>query len=241
MVQAHDITQADADKAMKAPLALRPRPTFGGGFATSEVRRQLESILDETTVEQGGLKIFTTIDSHLQSVGEAAIAQRVDEIEKMKGETHPNGFGDPNTGEPNEDILEGAFFAEDPSTGAIRAVVGSRDFAVSQYNRAMQAHRQVGSTLKPLIYAVSFVDKGYCPASSIDSSKFDLKAARNGVVPEGGDPIRINDALVKSDDPAAVRMGIIIGPDALISYARQCGVTSSRPVTSGRARSPSTS
>jgi penicillin-binding protein 1A len=229
MVQARYITQEEADKASKAPLALRPRPDFGGGFATSEVRRQLESILDETTVQEGGLKIFTTIDSHLQSLGEAAVAQRVEEIEKAKGETHPNGFGDPNTGEPNENILEGAFFAEDPSTGAIRAVVGSRDFAVSQYNRAMQAHRQVGSTLKPLIYATSFVTKGYCPASTIDSAKFDMKAAKNGVLPEGGDPIRINDALVKSDDPAAVRMGIIIGPDALISYARQCGVTTDIP------------
>jgi penicillin-binding protein 1A len=119
----------------------------------------------------------------------------------------------------------------DPSNGAIRAVVGSRDFALSQYNRAMQARRQVGSTLKPLIYATAFAEKGYCPASSIDSSKFDLKTARNGVVPSGDspDPIRINDALVKSDDPAAVRMGIIIGPDLLNSYAHQCGVTTDIP------------
>jgi penicillin-binding protein 1A len=229
MVKANYITQSDADKAKKAPLALRPRPDFGGGFATSEVRRQLETILDLTTVQQGGLKIFTTIDSHLQGVAENAVATRISEIEKDKGETHANGFGDPNTGLPDEDVLEGSFFAMDPANGAIRAVVGSRDFAVSQYNRAMQSKRQVGSTLKPLIYATAFAEKNYCPASTIDASKFDLKAAKNGVVPPGDDPIRINDALVRSDDPAAVRMGIIIGPDALISYARQCGVTSDIP------------
>jgi penicillin-binding protein 1A len=231
MIRAGYITQAEADAARKKPLALRPRPDFGGGFATSEVRRQLETILDPTMVQEGGLKIFTTIDSHLQTVAEAALAARISEIEQEKGETHPNGFGDPNTGLPNEDVLEGSFFAMDPATGAIRAVVGSRDFAVSQYNRAMQARRQVGSTLKPLIYATAFAEKGYCPASTIDASKFDLTQARNGVMPQESspEPIRINDALVKSDDPAAVRMGLTIGPDLLNNYARQCGVTSDIP------------
>jgi penicillin-binding protein 1A len=231
MVRAGDITQAQADAARGKPLALRPRPEFGGGFATSEVRRQIESILDPTMVAEGGLKISTTIDSHLQSVAEAALANRIAEIEKDKGETHPNGFGDPNTGLPEEDILEGSFFAIDPTNGAIRAVVGSRDFALSEYNRAMQSRRQVGSTLKPLIYATAFSEKGYCPASTIDSSKFDMTRAQNGVMPQGDspDPIRVNDALVKSDDPAAVRMGIIIGPDLLNNYAHQCGVTSDIP------------
>jgi penicillin-binding protein 1A len=231
MVRAGDITQTDADKASRAPLALRPRPDFGGGFATSEVRRQLETILDSTMVQQGGLKIFTTIDSHLQTVAEAALAARIAEIEKDKGETHPTGMGDPYTGLPNEDVLEGAFFAMDPGNGAIRAVVGSRDFTLSQYNRAMQSRRQVGSTLKPLIYATAFAEKGSCPASTVDASKFDMTHAQNGVMPQGDepDPIRINDALVKSDDAAAVRTGILIGPDLLNSYAHQCGVTSDIP------------
>ena len=231
MVRAGYITQAESDVARKAPLALRPRPDFGGGFATSEVRRQLETMLDSTIIQQGGLKIFTTIDSRLQGIAENALLARIEEIEKSKGETHPNGFGDPNTGLPNDDVLEGAFFAMDAATGAVRAVVGSRDFALSQYNRAMQAQRQVGSTIKPLIYATAFAEKNYCPASTIDASKFDLTKARNGIVPPGdpADPIRINDALVRSDDPAAVRMGIIIGPQLLNSYAHQCGVTPDIP------------
>jgi penicillin-binding protein 1A len=231
MVKAGYITQVDEDKAKKAPLALRPRPDFGGGFATSEVRRQLETILDPTTIQEGGLKIFTTIDSHLQGVAEVALRTRIEQIEKSKGETHANGFGDPNTGLPDEDVLEGSFFAMDPANGAIRAVVGSRDFAVSQYNRAMQSRRQVGSTLKPLIYATAFAEKNYCPASAIDASKFDLKQAKNGVLPSGDsrDMIRINDALVRSDDPAAVRMGIIIGPDLLNTYAHRCGITTDIP------------
>ena len=227
MVKANYITQAQADAAEKALLALRPRPDFGGGFATSEVRRQLETILDPTTIQEGGLKVFTTIDSHLQTVAETALAARINEIEKSKGEVGPAG-GDPNTGLPNEDVLEGAFFAMDPATGAIRAVVGSRDFTLSQYNRAMQARRQIGSTIKPLIYAVAFAEKGYCPASTIDATPFNLKDP--GPIPAGsGQMMRINDALVKSDDYAAPRMGEIVGYDLLNSYAHQCGVTTDIP------------
>jgi penicillin-binding protein 1A len=230
MVKADYITEEEAERASKAPLALRPRPDFGGGFATSEVRRQLEMILDANTIEQGGLKIFTTVDSHLQSVAENALAARIAEIERSKGESHPNGYGDPNTGLPNEDVLEGAFFAMDPATGAIRAVVGSRDFTLSQYNRAMQARRQIGSTVKPLIYATAFAEKGYNPASVIDATPFDLKA--QGPIPTSDGPrtlMRINDALAKSDDYAAPRMGEIVGYDLLNTYAHNCGVTTDIP------------
>lgn len=230
MVRAGDITQAQADAAGKAPLALKPRPNFGGGFATSEVRRELEQLLDPATVQQGGLKIFTTIDPRLQTVAENALAARINEIEASKGESHANGFGDPNTGMPDEDVLQGAFFAEDPSNGAIRAVVGSRDFSLSQYNRAMQARRQIGSTIKPLIYAVAFAEKGLCPANLVDATKFNLTAP--GPIPPTTGPVtllRINDALVRSDDYAAERMGVLVGPDLLNTYAHRCGITTDIP------------
>jgi len=231
MVRAGDITQDQADKAQKAPLALRPRPNFGGGFATSEVRHQLEQILDTDKIQQGGLKISTTIDPRLQAAAENALATRINEIEASKGESHANGFGDPNTGLPDEDVLEGAFFAMDPANGAIRAVVGSRDFALSQYNRAMQSRRQIGSTIKPLIYATAFAEKNYCPASTIDATKFNLTA--QGPIPadDSGSQtlMRINDALVKSDDYSAERMGVIVGPELLNAYAHRCGVTTDIP------------
>jgi penicillin-binding protein 1A len=229
MVRAKYITQAQADAAARSPLALRPRPDFGGGFATSEVRRQLEQMLDETTIEQGGLKISTTIDPRLQTAAEYALAQRINEIEAAKGENHKAGYGDPNTGLPDSDVLEGAFFAEDPGTGAIRAVVGSRDFSLSQYNRAMQARRQIGSTIKPLIYATAFAEKGYSPASTIDATPFDLTKPQIGPPTGPRNIIRVNDALVRSDNYAARRMGDVIGPALLNDYAHRCGVTTDIP------------
>jgi penicillin-binding protein 1A len=227
MVRAKYITQAARDQAHREPLALRPRPDFGGGFATSEVRRQLEGILDETTIEQGGLKISTTVDPRLQAAAENALAARINEIERSKGENHHGG--DPNTGLPDSDVLEGAFFAEDPQTGAIRAVVGSRDFTLSQYNRAMQARRQVGSTLKPLIYATAFAEKGYSPASTIDATPFNLALPQTPPDPNPTNVIRVNDALVHSDNYAARRMGDVVGFSLLNDYAHRCGVTSDIP------------
>ena len=227
MVRAKYITPAESDRAHRAPLALRPRPDFGGGFATSEVRRQLESILDETTIEQGGLKISTTIDPRLQLAAENALAARINEIERSKGESHHGG--DPDTGLPDDDVLEGAFFAEDPATGAIRAIVGSRDFDLSQYNRALLARRQVGSTLKPLIYATAFAEKGYSPASLIDATPFDLRLTQTPPDPNPANLIRVNDALVHSDNYAARRMGDVVGFNLLNDYAHRCGVTTDIP------------
>ena len=230
MVRANYITTDQANKAEKAPLSLKPRPDFGGGFATSEVRRQIEQIVDSNQIEEGGLTIFTTIDSTLQNAAENALTARINEIENSKGEHHSVG-GDPNTGLPDEDVLEGAFFAMDPATGSIRAVVGSRDFGVSQYNRATQSRRQVGSTIKPLIYATAFAERGYCPASTIDATPFNLTSP-NGLQQASGSPsvtLRVNDALVHSDNYAAVRMGTIVGPELLNDYAHRCGVTSDIP------------
>lgn len=228
MVRANYITQAQADAAEKAPLSLRPRPDFGGGFATSEVRRQLELQLDPDLIQQGGLKIYTTIDPRLQTIAENSLQQRINEIDAANGENHKNGYGDPDTGLPDQNLLQGAVFAMDPASGAIRAVVGSRDFAESQFNRAALARRQIGSTIKPLLYATAFAERGYCPASSIDASKFDLTKPQTAqqVSP---DYIHVNDALVRSDNYAAMRMGMIVGPDLLNTYAKRCGITTDIP------------
>jgi membrane peptidoglycan carboxypeptidase len=191
------------------------------------VRHELEGILDETTIEQGGLKISTIIDPRLQQAAENALAARINEIEVSKGETHHGG--DPDTGLPDSDVLEGAFFAEDPETGGIRAVVGSRDFALNQYNRAMQARRQVGSTLKPLLYATAFAEKGYNPGSTIDATPFDLRLPQSPPDPNPTNVIRINDALVHSDNYAARRMGDVVGISLLNDYAHRCGVTTDIP------------
>jgi hypothetical protein len=200
MVKAVTSPRRRRTRASKAPLALRPRPDFGGGFATSEVRRQIELILDSTTIQQGGLKIFTTIDSRLQTVAEMRSPRASTEIEKSKGETHPNGYGDPNTGLPDEDVLEGAFFAMDPATGAIRAVVGSRDFRAEpvQPRHAGPAPGRLDDQAADLRDRV----RGEKLLPGQHDRRFEIRS-EDGPADFADDdspvPIRINDALVRSD------------------------------------------
>lgn len=230
MVEAKHITQEQADSANKSPIALRPRPVFNGGFAAEEVRHQLEQIVDQDAIQQGGLKVFTTINSDLQRISEAAVAKTVAELEAKKGQAHPGGLVDPQTGQAYDNLLQGSFIAIDPYYGAVRAIVGSRDFATSSYDRALLSRRQVGSTLKPLIYAIALTEKGVNPATFIDATPFNLHKPSEGGPFDGGGfggrkMIRINDAIVDSDNYAAMRMGLTIGLPALNSYAKNCGVT----------------
>src|SRR5207247_3859457 len=74
--------------------------------------------------------------------------------------------GDERNG-PNSPYLQGAFIAMDPRTGAVRAMVGGRDFDDSKFNRATQALRQPGSTFKPIVYSAA-VEHGWPPSYLID-------------------------------------------------------------------------
>ncbi|MEM1059696.1 MAG: transglycosylase domain-containing protein [Verrucomicrobiota bacterium] len=215
-------SKEEVEAAKAEPLALKPKPDFGGNYAMDEVRRQLRQFIPLEQLNEGGLKIFTTVDYGLQHKAEEVVAEQVAAIERTK--SFRNRHGGKGAGQ-----LQAAFYAVSPDNGAIRAVVGGRGYRQTQFNRATQARRQVGSTLKPLIYAVAFQEKNYSPATKVSNKQFDLKRAKPNLNPTGGDYIRINEALVKSDNYAAVRVGNFIGPESFVYYAQQAGIRSSIP------------
>lgn len=219
MVRHGFIKEAEADKARKEPFALKPRPDFSGSYALESIRLSLSDDLTEEQLEQGGLTIHSTIDASLQQAAETMVAEGIARIEASKG------FPARNRGD-----LQAAFYCLDPSTGAVRALVGGRNFQETPYNRATQARRQAGSTLKPLLYAIGFKESGFSPASWIENTPFNLNLPDGAARPNGASQyIRINDAIVKSDNYAAVRMGHFVGPEKLASYSQQCGIESAIP------------
>lgn len=127
---------------------------------------------------------------------------------------------------------EAALVCIEAETGAVKAMVGGKNFAESQFNRAIQAKRQPGSAFKPIIYAAA-LDKGYTAASVIIDSP---------VIYQGGDddfawkpknferkfngPTLLHDALTRSMNIITVKILQDIGVDAAIDYARQLGITS---------------
>lgn len=129
-------------------------------------------------------------------------------------------------------LVEGALIAIEPGKGAIRAMVGGFDFNRSEYNRAVQAHRQPGSAFKPLIYAAA-VDQGMSPASvvldapvvyeQIDEEKT-WKPENYGKRFHG--MVSLRDALAQSHNLATVRLLEKVGVRNVIEFSKQVGISS---------------
>jgi penicillin-binding protein 1A len=126
-------------------------------------------------------------------------------------------------------IIEGAVLALDNRTGEIRAMVGGYDFARSQFNRALQARRQVGSAFKPIVYAAA-IDRGYTAASILQDvpQTFPAGPDQPPYEPQNYDklyegPVTLRHALEESRNLPAVGLMNQLGPDSVALYARRLG------------------
>jgi penicillin-binding protein 1A len=129
-------------------------------------------------------------------------------------------------------LVEGGLIALEPGKGAIRAMVGGYDFARSEYNRAVQAHRQPGSAFKPIIYATA-VSQGMSPASVIldapvvyeqEQDEKTWKPENYGRKIHG--MVSLRDALAHSHNLATVRLLEKVGVKSVIEFAKTVGITS---------------
>ncbi len=129
-------------------------------------------------------------------------------------------------------IVEGALVALDPRTGAIKAMVGGFDFARSEYNRAVLAHRQSGSAFKPIIYATA-LNKGLSPATLLLDAPvvYEQQDKDKDWKPENYEkkfygPISMRDALAHSRNLATVRLLEQVGIPNVIEFAQSLGINS---------------
>jgi penicillin-binding protein 1A len=132
-------------------------------------------------------------------------------------------------------IVEGGLVAIDPRVGAIRAMVGGYDFSRSEYNRAVQAHRQPGSAFKPLIYATA-MSQGMSPATRILDAPVVYEQEEEDKIwkPENygrkfHGMVSLRDALAHSHNLATVRLLDNVGVKNVIEFSRTVGVTSPLP------------
>ncbi|MEX1128069.1 MAG: PBP1A family penicillin-binding protein [Vicinamibacterales bacterium] len=131
--------------------------------------------------------------------------------------------------------LEGAVLVLDNRTGQIRAMIGGYSFERSKFNRATQAHRQVGSAFKPIVYTAA-IDRGYTPASVIMDTPASFYAGPNqpAYSPMNYDrefhgAITLRRAIEQSRNVPAVRMMEQLGPKQVIMFARRLGLESPIP------------
>lgn len=129
-----------------------------------------------------------------------------------------------------EPIVEGALVSIDPNTGFIKALLGGRDFIKSQFNRAIQAKRQAGSSFKPFIYGAA-LEMGYSPVSIIIDEPISYDLGFREWAPKNFDgkyygPTTLRHALAKSRNVVTIKLLEAIGTQSAIDFARRAGIVS---------------
>src|SRR4051794_8687776 len=239
------ISNEEASLAKAYPLQLARRVEAGdvAPYYVEWIRQQLVQQFGQRLYEQG-LKVYTTLDVDLQSAAERALENQLRAIEAGKFgpykyrsyeaymATASERSGDEVAG--NSPYLQGAFIAMDPRTGAVRAMVGGRDFDDSKFNRATQALRQPGSTFKPIVYSTA-VQNGRSPSYIIDDSPVSVDNMGGETwKPENYDrkflgPMPMRKGLYTSRNIIAIKTGMELGESAVIDEARKFGITTAIP------------
>jgi len=205
MADANFITETMAKAAMAQPArAVRP----GGAGSVGYVADWIMDVLDDLVghVDED-LKVDTTIDPNLQAAAEKALT---DEL-AQKGAKF--------------DVGQGALVAMTPD-GAVRALVGGKSYAESQFNRAVAAKRQPGSSFKPFVYLTA-LEHGLTP----DTVREDKPIALKGWKPENYGrqylgPVTLTQALANSLNTVSVRLTLEFGPAAVAKTAYRLGIAS---------------
>ncbi len=239
------ISDADASLAKAYPLQLARKSEAGdvAPYFVEWVRQQLEQQFGQRLYEQG-LKVYTTLDVDLQSAAERALENQLRAVESGRygAYKHPSyeyymSRASDRAGEvaaANSPYLQGAFVAMDPRTGAVRALVGGRDFDDSKFNRATQALRQPGSTFKPVVYS-DMVQNGRPPSYIIDDSPVSVPQAGGGSwTPQNYDgrfegPMPMRRGLYQSRNIIAIKAGMELGAQSVIDMAHKFGISTPIP------------
>jgi penicillin-binding protein 1A len=199
------ITAEEARKAKANPA----KPVLKEGVESANYFADF--VMDQLTKLGIGLKqdlvVRTTIDMRLQTVAQKMMTAVLDKDGK------------------NRAVGQGALIAMEP-TGAIRSIVGGRDYTVSTFNRSYQARRQPGSSFKPFVYLAA-LEHGLTP----DDIRDDAPYENRGWTPDNYDgtylgPITLREALAKSINTVAVRVADEVGRRKIIAVAQRLGIES---------------
>jgi penicillin-binding protein 1A len=129
--------------------------------------------------------------------------------------------------------LQGAFLVMEPATGRVLAMVGGYDWTVSQFDRAAQARRQVGSSIKPFIYAAA-LEAGKTPVDRMTDGPFSVTTATGVWTPANYDDkylgsVTLMTALAFSLNTISVQLAVAVGIDRIIEIMRGLGIASAIP------------
>ena len=188
------------------------------------VRRQMK----ELNLSSEGAKIYTSLDLEAQQEAQQALQSHLNNLEKnvkalkQKKEKGHN--------------LEGVVLSGDPETGLISVVVGGRSFRMTQFNRAIDGHRQVGSIMKPFVYLTALAQpenetRNFTPLSLLNDERFEIKYEGQRWSPENYTQkfygiVPLFYALKNSLNASTASLGLKVGLDKIITTANTLGLQS---------------
>jgi penicillin-binding protein 1A len=199
------ITPTQQKAALAKPA--QTRRDSGAGTINYAADYVMDALADKIGAIDEDIVVTTTLDKRLQGLAEQALKEELDK----KGEK----FG----------VTQGAVVALDQS-GAIRALVGGRDYGESQFDRAASAKRQPGSAFKPFVYLAA-VEHGLTPDTVREDGPLNVR----GWQPENYSreyfgPVTLTRALSMSLNTVAVRLGLEVGAKTVASTAHRLGIAS---------------
>ena len=239
MVKLEMITaeEAEAEKKKKIKVLSQKKIASQNSYALDAVRRDLDSLLEDGEVEDGGLQIRTHLDIEMQQLAEQALEHGLAQVEQRSGYEHQTlaqyekiYAASSADSRPKPDYLQGAVVVIDNVGGGILAIVGGRNLKHSKFNRALHANRQIGSVFKPFVYAAAF-DNGLMPGTLVDDGPLrrgEIIGYDGAWSPRNSDgkyiglqPAEVG--LIRSRNTMSVRVGNWGGTDRLMKMAHYAG------------------
>lgn len=214
MVAENYITEEEAEVAFNTELVFRDpnentEEAYGAYFRDYIVYELKNSFgIDEEQIYQGGLKVYTTLDSKVQKVAESTINEHISDNSQ----------------------LQTALISIEPSTGYIKAMVGGTDYQTSQYNRVF-AKRQPGSSFKPFLYLAA-LENGFTAVTKYMSEPTIFTFDNQTYQPSNygnqyaNKEVDLRYALTHSDNIYAVKTHMEIGMDKLVTTGNNLGINS---------------
>jgi penicillin-binding protein 1A len=233
------IDRTSLDRADAEDIALSTVGDLGSNapYFVERVRLYLDEKYGSDAVYAGGLKVYTTLDLDLQKKAEEALEKQLQEVAKRAGH-RSKYFPDQERaalepGRNDTPYIQGAAMTIEARTGAIRMMIGGRDYSESRFNRAIQAHRQPGSTFKPFIYLAA-IRAGHRPTETVMDEPMTYTVDGKSWSPQNYDPdfagvVSLRTALQKSINVPAVKLLDEVGTGPVIEAARACGISSRIP------------
>ncbi|MGD2097996.1 MAG: PBP1A family penicillin-binding protein [Desulfobacterales bacterium] len=230
MVAVGYITAEEAEAAAQAHLQLAPLTagTPRGSYFLDLVLHDLEARYGPEVVYHGGLKVSTTLDPQQQAWAIESLQRGLLKLDQLLG------IADADKPRSTQSVLhpQGALVAVEGTSGAVKAMVGGRDYSETEFNRAVENNRLPGSGFKPFLYYAAFEKLKLMPTSVFVDKPItipvvgapDWQPKNFGREYEG--PMILKQALVESVNAIAAQLVERVGPEAVIDVARRCGITS---------------